>query len=115
MESTRLPETFLAAQTPTVCLTLCEEDIRCLYDLILARLCQVAALTNVVLRTKQRNLNPYIASIPGIHGRPPKHSQGGNRIWEEECSGMQLEIMHVVRFIFDFASSDLRWEYIQYM
>jgi len=38
-----------------------------------------------------------------------------NRIWEEECSGLQLEIMHVVRFIFDFASSDLRWEYIQHM
>ena len=58
MESTRLPETFLAAQTPTVCLTLCDEEIRCQYDLILTRLCQVTALTNVVLRTKQRNLKP---------------------------------------------------------
>ena len=35
-----------------------------------------------------------------------------NRIWEKECSGLQLEVMHVVRFIFDFASSDLRWEYM---
>ena len=65
MESTRLPETFLAAQTPTVCLTLCDEEIRCLHDLILARLSQVAELTNVVLSTKQRNLKPYLASIPG--------------------------------------------------
>ena len=29
-----------------------------------------------------------------------------NRIWEEECSRLQLEIMHVMRFIFDFARSD---------
>ena len=76
MESSRLPETFLAAQTPTVCLTLCEEEIRCLYDLILARLCEVAALTNVMLRTKQRNLNPTLPAYLEVHGRP-KHSQGG--------------------------------------
>ena len=29
-----------------------------------------------------------------------------NRIWEEECSRLQLEIMHIMRFIFDFACSD---------
>ena len=44
---------------------LCEEEIGCLYNLILARLCQVAILTDIVLRTKQRNLNAYLASIPG--------------------------------------------------
>ena len=118
MESTRLPETFLAAQTPTVCLTLCEEEIRCLYDLILARLCQIAALTNVVLRIKQRNLNPYTWKFMEDLLNTPREEV--NRIWEEECSGMQLEIMHVVRFSFDFArrsevgvhSTRVAWLYI---
>jgi len=67
---------------------LCEEEIGCLYDLILARLCQVAVLTEIVLRTKQRNLNAYLASIPGPAWKfmedlvnTPKEEV--NRIWSE--------------------------------
>ena len=75
---------------------------------ILTRLCHVATLTNVVLRTMLPSLP--LASILGPAWKFMEDLLSTPR--EEECSGLQLEIVHIVRFIFDFASSDLRWEYM---
>ena len=65
---------------------LCEEEIGCLYDLILARLCQVAVLTDVLLRTEQKNA--YLASIPGpawkfMEDLVNTPREVVNRIWSE--------------------------------